>query len=241
MGSAVSSHHSCREHGGRLKRVVGNQARGAQCGVCQDEVRVEVRERVHRCRTLECTFVLHDRCYRLRATVKRRFGGTEHQLVLRNVDDGAGGERSCNLCAERLRAHTHEYMSTVDAAYADRFRVHPSCCNLPPTMSDVDLHQGCTLVLHPPPSTGARSSRCLKCRRISTPSAWLYRCPNKSSLPECIDKVICLRCVLGTGRAGSLRCCGVDPERLGVWIGELLCGIGQGMGLPCRTAAATNR
>jgi hypothetical protein len=80
MGSAVSSHHSCREHGGRLKRVVGNQARGARCGVCQDEVRVEVRERVHRCRKLECTFVLHDRCYRLRATVKRRFGGTEHQL-----------------------------------------------------------------------------------------------------------------------------------------------------------------
>ncbi|TVU04864.1 hypothetical protein EJB05_48002, partial [Eragrostis curvula] len=242
MGAAVSGHSSCPDHRGRLTCVDSNDVAGARCRVCQ--LPVAVGARVHRCRNPGCGFVLHDGCFRLPSKVKRHFAHPGHRLTLAAV---AGGHDYCSLCTGKLDAHAHAYScAATPACSAGGFRAHPRCCHLPEKMLDEKLHKHGRLVLRPPPpSRGgngrndggggrARRKKCLRCRKTTTAKAWSYQCTDAACND---DREICLTCVLGNGGDdddAAQCCCGdVDPGRLGEWIGALLCGIGQGMGIPC--------
>ncbi|TVU04863.1 hypothetical protein EJB05_48001, partial [Eragrostis curvula] len=221
MGAAVSGHSSSPDHRGRLKRADGNDAATARCGVCQDGVEVSARVRVHRCRKPGCRFVLHDGCFRLPAKIKRHFAHPGHRLALVPV---AGG---------------HSCAAAAAACAAGGFRAHPRCCHLPEKMLDEKLHPHGRLVLRPPPldgGGGGASRKCLKCGKAADgrTAAWSYQCNEHN------DMEICLACVLGNGDDAPQGCCvRVDPGCIGEGIGALLCGIGQGMGLPGFTTAET--
>ncbi|OEL18712.1 hypothetical protein BAE44_0020269 [Dichanthelium oligosanthes] len=125
-------------------------------------------------------FFIHADCFHRQETIEGHPTHPSHPLTLsgdhRHQITGAGGPRSCTLCAGGFDPPT-AFVYGCSRTDCHGFYAHPACCDLPHKLTTA-LHQHDLTLLSPPHHHGRPiRSTCLnrKCRnKIS--EAWSYQC-----------------------------------------------------------------